>query len=320
MKLSIIIPMYNVELYIERCLMSCLKQDVPYGDYEIIVVNDGSPDGSLQIAERIAMEYNNITIISQQNGGLSDARNTGLSVAKGEYVWFIDSDDWIKENCLGKLLEQLYNDNLEALAICVANHIDGKDVRRFSFQGNEIIKGADAMLKGKCVCCAPFTIYKREFLKNNDLLFYKGIFHEDNEFTYRAYYFLERLGYTNEILYFVFQNQNSITRSFNPKKSHDRIIVANSLCKFSKDVEKKYLSIYHYQIGQVLNNALHDLIGAEKGIIDAFNRDMYNNRHLFVHLIKSDVIKYKLEGVLFKIFPRKTFSIYKLMQKFNPNN
>lgn len=312
--------MYNVELYIERCLMSCLKQDVPYGDYEIIVVNDGSPDGSLQIAERIAKDYNNITILSQPNGGLSAARNTGLSVAKGDYVWFVDSDDWIKENCLGKLLECLYHDNLDALAICAAYHIDGKDVRRFSFQGNEIIKGADAMLKGKCVCCAQFTIYKREFLKNNDLLFYKGIFHEDNEFTYRAYYFLERLGYTNEIFYFTFQNPNSITRTFNPKKSHDRIIVANSLRKFSKKVERKYLPIYHDQIGQVLNNALYDLLGAEKGIIDAFNRDMYNNRHLFGHLIKSDVMKYKLEGVLFKIFPRKTFSVYKLMQKFNPNN
>lgn len=320
MKLSIIIPMYNVELYIERCLMSCLKQDISYEDYEIIVVNDGSPDGSLQIAERIASQNKNIKIISQPNGGLSDARNTGFSVAKGDYVWFVDADDWIKENCLGKLLEQLYNQNLEALAMCAANYIEGKDVRRFSFQENEIIKGADAMLKGKCVCCAPFTIYKREFLKNNELLFYKGIFHEDNEFTYRAYYFLERLGYTNEILYFVFQNQNSITRSFNPKKSHDRIIVANSLRRFSKKVEGKYLPIYHHQIGQVLNNALYDLLGAEKGIIDAFNRDMYNNRHLFGHLIKSDVMKYKLEGVLFKIFPRKTFSVYKLMQKFNSNN
>lgn len=189
MKLSIIIPMYNVELYIERCLISCLKQDISCEDYEIIVVNDGSPDGSLQIAERIASQNKNIKIISQQNGGLSDARNTGLSVAKGDYVWLVDSDDWIKENCLGKLLKQLYNQNLEALAICAANYIEGKEVRRFLFQDNEIIKGADAMLRGKCVCCAPFTIYKREFLKNNDLLFYKGIFHGDNEFTYRSYYF-----------------------------------------------------------------------------------------------------------------------------------
>lgn len=311
--------MYNVELYIERCLMSCLKQDISYEDYEIIVINDGSPDGSLQIVERIASQNKNIKIISQQNGGLSDARNTGLSVANGDYIWFVDADDWIKENCLGKLLEQLYTQNLEALAICAANHIEGKDVRRFSFQENEIIKGADAMLKGKCVCCAPFTIYKREFLKKNELLFYKGIFHEDNEFTYRAYYFLERLGNTNEILYFVFQNQNSITRTFNPKKSHDRIIVGNSLSKFMKNVDRTYYVIYHNEIGQVLNNALYDLLRAEKQITKVFSHDMYKNKHLFTHLIHSSILKYKIEGILFTLFPKKTFDVYRLMQKFNRN-
>lgn len=309
--------MYNVELYIERCLMSCLKQDIPYEDYEIVVVNDGSPDGSLQIAERIAKDSNNITIISQPNGGLSAARNTGLSVAKGDYVWFVDSDDWIKENCLGRLLEQLYNQNLEALAICAANHLEGKDIRRFSFQENEVIKGVDAMLKGKCVCCAPFTIYKRDFLKDNNLSFYKGIFHEDNEFTYRAYYFLERLGYTNDILYFVYQNPNSITRSFNPKKSHDRIIVANSLARFMSNIDKDYYIIYHNEIGLVLNNALFDLLESEKRITDVFSQDMYKNKHLFTHLIHSNIKKYKIEGLLFSLFPKHTVSIYKLMQKFN---
>lgn len=320
MNLSIIIPMYNVELYIERCLSSCLKQNIPYEDYEIVVVNDGSPDGSLQIAERIAKENNNIRIVSQSNGGLSAARNTGLSVAKGDYVWFVDSDDWIKENCLKEIIERLYKDNLEALAICAANHIDGKNERRFSFKDNTIIKGKDAMLKNKCVCCAPFTIYKRMFLSDNNLSFYEGIFHEDNEFTFRAYYFLERLGYTNEILYFVYQNQNSITRSFNPKKSHDRIIVANSLHKFMNNIEYDYFNIYHNQIGQLLNTAMYDLLKAEKKITDLFDKDMYKNRHLFKHLKQSSILKYKIEGFLFYIFPKRTTYIYKIMQIFNPNN
>ena len=99
MKLSIIIPMYNVEPYIEKCLLSCLNQNIPHADYEIIVVNDGSPDGSLGIARRIASTVDNMLIVSQENGGLSAARNKGLSYAKGEYVWFVDSDDWIEENC-----------------------------------------------------------------------------------------------------------------------------------------------------------------------------------------------------------------------------
>ena len=104
MKISLIVPVYNVEKYIEKCLLSCLKQDIPQSDYEIIVVNDGSPDSSLAIAERIAAAATNIIIVSQKNGGLSAARNTGLKIAKGDYIWFIDSDDTIKENCLKSIV------------------------------------------------------------------------------------------------------------------------------------------------------------------------------------------------------------------------
>lgn len=317
MKLSIIIPMYNVELFIERCLLSCVRQDISYEDYEIIVVNDGSPDNSLVIAEHFAKEYSNIKIVSQPNGGLSAARNTGLSKAIGDYVWFVDSDDWIKDNCLKMIVELLIKENLDALAICASNHIDGIDVRRFSFKENQIIKGVDAMMIGKCHCCVPFTIYKREFLCNNNLSFYKGIFHEDNEFTFRAYYYLERLGFVNDIIYFVFQNQNSITRTFNPKKSHDRIKVANSLNSFIKRVDVKYKIIYHNQISQLLNEALFELINADVQIINSFCDDMYNNKGLFIHLKKSNILKYKIEGLLFSLFPRKTYKVYKFMQFFN---
>lgn len=313
--------MYNVELYIERCLWSCLKQDISYEDYEIIVVNDGSPDGSLQIAERIANDYNNITIISQPNGGLSAARNTGLSVAKGDYVWFVDSDDWIKENCLKNLVEHLYAENLEALAICSAIHKKGVDTRRRYFGSLSVIKGVDAMLQKEYNCCAPYTIYKRTFLFDNNLYFYKGIFHEDVEFSYRAYYFLKRVGFSNEIVYYVFRDNNySITSSFNPKKSHDRIIVANSLRRFMENVEKRYDVIYHNAIGQVLNSALYDLMSAEKKVKSIFNENMYNNKHLFVHLKKSTKLKYRIEGFLFSLFPKYTLQIYGLMQKLNRNN
>ena len=98
MILSIIIPVYNVEKYVEKCIRSCENQDIPKENYEVIVVNDGSPDGSLAIVERLANEFSNIKVINQENKGLSMARNTGLEAAKGEYVWFVDSDDWIEEN------------------------------------------------------------------------------------------------------------------------------------------------------------------------------------------------------------------------------
>ena len=115
MKLTIIIPIYNVEPYIKRCLMSCILQDSSLGEeYEIICVNDGTKDKSAEIAKEIALSYNGVVVIDQENGGLSSARNTGLSYARGEYVWFVDSDDYIEENCLPRILSYL-NEDLDIL-------------------------------------------------------------------------------------------------------------------------------------------------------------------------------------------------------------
>ena len=111
MKLSIVIPMYGVEKYIEKCLMSCIQQDSILGvEYEIICVNDGTKDRSAEIAKQIAANYKGVVVFDQENGGLSAARNTGLSFAQGEYVWFVDSDDWICENSIGRIIDKLVDD------------------------------------------------------------------------------------------------------------------------------------------------------------------------------------------------------------------
>ena len=115
MKLSIIIPVYNVEQYLKTCLDSVLHQNIAISEYEVIVVNDSSPDGSLAIAEEYARKNSNIKIVTRPNGGLSAARNTGLEHALGEYVWFVDSDDWIEENCLSRLLSIATLESLDIL-------------------------------------------------------------------------------------------------------------------------------------------------------------------------------------------------------------
>lgn len=98
-----IIPVYNTEKYLAECLDSCLDQDIPYSDYEIICVNDGSTDGSAAILAEYAEKYENIVIITQENAGVSAARNAGMDRACGDYIWFIDSDDLIHSNMLSKL-------------------------------------------------------------------------------------------------------------------------------------------------------------------------------------------------------------------------
>lgn len=103
MFLSIVIPVYNTEKYLAECLDSCLAQDIPYSDYEIICINDGSTDRSGAILTEYAEKYRNIIVINQKNTGVSAARNAGMDHARGKYVWFIDSDDRICPNVIGKL-------------------------------------------------------------------------------------------------------------------------------------------------------------------------------------------------------------------------
>ena len=111
MKLSIIVPLYNVEKYIEKCILSLVNQD--FRDYEIIVVNDGSPDESANIVNELKIKYPNVLLFHKENGGLSSARNFGLEKAKGEYVWFVDSDDWIEPDIISLLYKHVKESNLD---------------------------------------------------------------------------------------------------------------------------------------------------------------------------------------------------------------
>ena len=104
LKLSIIIPVYNVEKYIEVCIESLYKQNISEDEFEVILINDGSTDNSLSILQRFEIQHTNITVISQRNQGLSVTRNNGIKAAKGEYILFVDSDDLIIKNSLKTLL------------------------------------------------------------------------------------------------------------------------------------------------------------------------------------------------------------------------
>lgn len=115
MKLSIIIPVYNTESYLKRCLDSVFSQDLPKNDYEVIVINDGSTDNSLGILRDYEKRYNNMVLINQKNQGVSIARNEGLKIAIGECVTFIDSDDALYENVLKLVITKFQEDNLDLL-------------------------------------------------------------------------------------------------------------------------------------------------------------------------------------------------------------
>ncbi|MBQ9117999.1 MAG: glycosyltransferase family 2 protein [Clostridia bacterium] len=105
--LSIIVPVYNAEKYIKQCLDSLLNQDVIKEEYEIVCINDGSRDNSLQVLQEYEKDNKNMVVIDKENGGVSKARNCGLDIAKGDYVWFVDADDWIARDCLGTIFNAI---------------------------------------------------------------------------------------------------------------------------------------------------------------------------------------------------------------------
>lgn len=237
-KLSIIIPVYNVEQFVGRCLDSCVNQGLTFEDYEIIVVNDETPDNSMSIVKEYCLRYPHIRIVNRKNGGLSAARNTGLKEAQGKYVWFIDSDDRIEHNCLGHLITKLETDNLDVL--CFGLKLDFPDehtiIHPVVHDGNEKIH------TGRCFICsvgvAPAAwaaIFRRDFLLDHNLTFYEGILHEDQEFTPRAYCLADRIEYTDTPIYYYNQREGSIMKSKrNNKRCCDLLTVADSLYGFTQ--------------------------------------------------------------------------------------
>ncbi|MEG0559841.1 MAG: glycosyltransferase [Muribaculaceae bacterium] len=314
-KISLIIPVYNVEKYIEKCISSCLQQDISTDEYEIIIVDDGTPDDSMKIVRDKFNNIKNIIIVSQINQGLSEARNAGLKKARGEYIWYIDSDDWIESNCLRKITTICKSNNLDILAIPAIEIVNDENIVRMSYKNDEniVYRGADFLLKGIVSVCAPLSIYKRTFLIENKLSFYPHIFHEDSEFTPRAYYRAQSVMCIDLPFYYIFIHQNSITTSINPQKAIDIITVCQNLDAFNKTVEKKHQKEFYAQISVNMNNSLY--LSYENTNSDNLylGKLFFENRYLFKNLIKSDILKYKIEGFLFNFFPKKCICIYKML-------
>ena len=183
-KISIVMPMYRVEQYIEKAITSVLKQN--FQDWELLVVNDGSPDKSREIASSIASGDNRIKILDKENGGLSDARNYGLDRAIGEFVHFYDSDDWIEADFYSKLLNEIEDFDL---VICGYKVDNEKTVtERIGYVGelSQVITPSLENLVGNYLNFAWNKLFKRSFLVENALYYEKGLYRiEDSEFMMR---------------------------------------------------------------------------------------------------------------------------------------
>ena len=181
-KLSVIIPLYNTEKYIYKCIESCLNQSQSHDDYEIIVVNDGSTDDSYNIAKSFEKGDFNVQVLSQENNKQGAARNFGLKKARGEYIWFVDSDDWIEQNAIENLLSIVKKTPVDIVRFNAVDYTGSSSkLRPCKHIPNIIYNRQKILSENKFSVCFPFHIFNREFLLKNNLFFLEGVFFEDNE-------------------------------------------------------------------------------------------------------------------------------------------
>lgn len=210
MFLSIIIPVYNAERYLAECLGSCLQQDLPYEEYEIICVNDGSTDNSVQILEYYQTRYKNIIVINQANQGVSVARNSGIDIAKSEYIWFVDADDLIQENVLYKL-KNIAEDAQKDCFFLKAYYFKGElSEEEIKLKNQGLLFPAPELRTEYCT----LKLFRRQIIVQNNIKFAKGIaFGEDQLFNFEFFKYAEN----NEVLeistYFHRIHQDSVMQS-----------------------------------------------------------------------------------------------------------
>jgi len=215
MELSIIVPVYNVEYYLDKCISSLFCQDINPNSYEVITVNDGSTDNSLNKLEELKKTYPSIKIITQQNQGLSGARNTGLNHASGEYVLFVDSDDYILENTLKSLLSIVQEYNLDILEFAAKGiSEDGKTVyiSKNSSQG-KVLSGETYISEITYMSSACNKLYKMSFLNKNQFRFMEGVYIEDIEFNTRVVYKASKVMAIDAVIACFLKREGSITRT-----------------------------------------------------------------------------------------------------------
>ena len=225
MKLSVIVPVYNIENYLEKCLSSIYNQDLDKKTYEIIAINDGSTDDCPAILERLSKKISNLVIIHQKNKGLSGARNSGFDAAKGNYILCVDSDDYILPNTLKTVYQIADNNKLDILEFSAQGVDENRKIMYHASNSthNKILQGADYLASIQYMSSACNKLYRRDFLNNHILRFMEGVFIEDIEFNTRAVFVAKKIMATDFLVAHFLQRPGSITRDVNFDKKKKMI-------------------------------------------------------------------------------------------------
>ena len=286
-KISIIIPVYKVEDYIERCISSVLKQTIK--GFEVIVVDDCSPDMSIEIAKSITDAYTGIDIDfvycrHEVNKGLSASRNTGMGISRGDYLFFLDSDDYLFEDCIEQFVNCLKvhpdvdviqgNTDSNSPILKKGVSLNARNLPNYTSNRNWIGR---ALLNSKIIPVTAWNkLVKRSLIINHNLLFEEGIIHEDVLWSFFLAKYVKKMAVIDAYTYMYWQRDNSIMTNTN--KSQDlnsfmiiiNVMLRNITSDCSKSQKQRLLKLFLYRV-------VKDFNGYYREIQDKIYQDIYNN-------------------------------------------
>ena len=293
--ISVIVPVYNVEKYLDRCIQSIINQS--FSNIEIILVDDGSTDNSGIICDNYKALDQRITVIHKENGGLSDARNCGLDIAKGDFIGFVDSDDWLDLDYYSTLYEIAIKDNSDVVS-CLYTRTSGNeslnDCRECESSvlcGDEgQIVFLESAIKGGVTWVPCWSkIYKRSIIQN--ARFRKGKIYEDVIFNWEILNMDIKMSCTSYSGYYYFVNQNSITKSKFSEKMFDLYYIADEMQKMYNGSSSNVLNLLKQYRAKVDYSVFARIVRTHYGDKELATKTLEKTRANFGLLIKSPLSK-----------------------------
>ena len=244
-KLSIIVPVYNVEMYIRPCIESIFSQGLDEKYFEVIIINDGTEDRSMEMIQDLIIFHKNIIVINQKNQGMSIARNVGIAAAKGHYVFMSDSDDILIENSLPPLLEIAMESKADVVIAdyfeMTNKEIESTKLNIPNFEEVEIKEKTGEQMFFEFLKPRNYTVwrslYKNEFLKRNKLSFFPGIYCQDKPFIHAVYLKAKKCIRVSWPIYIYRRHQESISYSMSDQYAKDYCKIIDIMWNMASDIE-----------------------------------------------------------------------------------
>lgn len=326
MDLSIIVPCYNVEMYINRCIQSF--QNNSGISFEIIAINDGSTDNTLKELYTLSEKYHNLKVIDIENQGVSNARNIGIEMASGEYILFVDSDDWIAENCLSKMYSKCTQESLDVLMFgfkeCLPSRVE-KEIP--VFERDETItqyEAIQALLIGNSIPAIWNKMIKRSILINNNIRFSRDIkMGEDLLFSLKILINSHKIYQTSQSYYHYFLHDDSVTKDINDsvmtiqkamRLIHQELNTYKMLEIFRDEIEfLQFKHLYYYRV--IVGNIVQPY---HKYFYESFDLTMYNKNSYYTTFEERAPMNIKLRILMYKYLPyQMSVFIHKIMKKIS---